>query len=189
MVPLVHVFREFIADGNQVFLRRMSRNDLDKLLAFVNRLVDDKTSGRGWNVFTGFERKVSRLEERDYLAQQMEAIRKRRSISVIAEVKDRIVGNGNIDRGNYLETQHHAHLGLTVLADYRGIGIGREMVKVLLREAKKLGVKNVEVEFLATNQAAIHAYQKSGFRQAGRVTRKVRRDGKYLDSLIMVRRL
>lgn len=186
---LMQNFRKFNADGNQVVLRRMSWNDLDKLLIFVNGLVNDKTSGRGSNVFTGFERKVTRSEESGYLAQQMEAIQKRRSISVIAEVNNKIVGNGNVDRGNYGETQHHAHLGLTVLAQYRGIGIGREMVKVLLREAKKLGVKNVEVEFLATNKAAIRTYQKAGFIQAGRIPRKVRRDGKYLDSVIMVRQL
>lgn len=167
----------------------MSWTDLDKLLAFVNGLVHDKMSGRGSNVFTGFERKVTRREERNYLAHQMGAIRKGHTISVIAEVNDRIVGNGNVDKGNYSETQHHAHLGLTVLAEYRGKGIGREMVKVLLREAKKGGVRSVEVEFLATNQAAIHTYRNVGFKQAGRITRKVHRNGKYLDSLIMVRQL
>jgi RimJ/RimL family protein N-acetyltransferase len=167
----------------------MSWNDLDKLLAFVNGLVDDKRSGRGLHVFTGFERKVTRSEERGYLAHQMEAIRKGHTVSVVAEVNDRIVGNGNIDRGNYYETRHHGYLGLTVLAEYRGIGIGREMINVLLREAKRIGVKNVEVQFLETNQAAIRTYQKSGFKQIGRIPRKVHRDGKFLDSLIMVRRL
>jgi RimJ/RimL family protein N-acetyltransferase len=185
----VHVYRRFTANGNEVILRRMSWNDLDKLLAFVNGLVDDKRSGRGAHVFTGFEHKVTRSEERDYLVQQMEAIRKGHMVSVIAEVNDRIVGNGNIDRGHYRETRHHGHLGLTVLAEYRGIGIGKEMVKVLLREAKRIGMKNVEVEFLATNQAAIRTYQRSGFKQIGRIPRKVLRDGKFLESLIMVRRL
>jgi ribosomal protein S18 acetylase RimI-like enzyme len=184
-----HIFREFIADGNEVILRRMSWNDLDKLLVFVNGLVDDKRSGRGSHVFTGFERKITRREERDYLAHQMEAIQKGRTVSVIAEVNDRIVGNGNIDKGNYSETQHHGHLGLTVLAEYRGIGIGREMVKVLLREAKKIGVKNVDVEFLAINQAAIRTYQKAGFREVGGIPGKVHRRGKLLESMVMAREI
>src|SRR5205809_7055258 len=69
------------------------------------------------------------------------------------------------------------------------MGIGREMVKVLVREAKRIGLRNLEVELLSTNQASIHTYQKAGFREVGRIPAKVHRNGKFLDSLIMARQL
>jgi ribosomal protein S18 acetylase RimI-like enzyme len=76
-----------------------------------------------------------------------------------------------------------------VIAAYRGMGIGREIVKVLAREARRMGLKNVEVEFLSTNQAAIHTYQKAGFNAVGRIPGKVFRKGKLLDSTIMAREI
>jgi ribosomal protein S18 acetylase RimI-like enzyme len=61
------------------------------------------------------------------------------------------------------------------------------MIKVLLREARRLGMKNVEVEFLSTNRIAIHTYQQAGFREVGRIPKKVHRDKKFSDSLAMAR--
>ncbi len=181
------VYRRFAADGKTVSLRPMSRDDLDRLLTFVNGLVDDKKTGKGASVFTGFEKRVSRREEKKYLADQLTAVKKGHSISVLAEADGRIVGNGNVDPGPYNETRHHAHLGLTILADYRGKGIGREMVKVLLLEARRVGLKSIEVEFLSTNDAAIRTYRKAGFKEVGRIPRKVFRDGRFFDSVIMVK--
>ena len=179
------VYRKLSVRGKTVVLRPMAWDDLDELLAFVNGLVDDKQRGRGSDVFTGFERKVTREEEADWLANRMVRIENGDMVSVLAEVGKRVVANGDMARGHYGETRHRGELGLTVTAVYRGMGIGREMVKVLVREAKRIGLRNLEVEFLSTNQAAIHTYQKAGFREVGRIPAKVHRNGKFLDSLIM----
>ncbi len=183
------VYRKFRVKGKNIVLRPMSWDDLDNLLAFINGLVDDKQRGRGSEVFTGFEQKITREEEADWLANRMVRIEKGDMVSVLAEVSKRIVANGDIARGHYGETRHHGELGLTVTSAHRGIGIGREMVKVLVREAKRIGLRSLEVEFLSTNQAAIHTYQKAGFREVGRIPAKVRRNGKFLDSMIMARQI
>jgi len=184
-----HVYRKFRVNGKSVVLRSMGWDDLDKLLAFINGLVDDKKRGRGSEVFTGFEQKIAREEEADWLANRTVQIENGDMVSVLAEVCKRIVASGDIDRGHYGETRHHGELGLTVIAEYRGLGIGREMVKVLLREAKRIGLRSLEVEFLSTNPAAIHTYQKAGFREVGRIPAKVKRNGKFLDSMIMARQI
>ncbi len=171
------VYRKFRVKGKNIVLRPMSWDDLDNLLAFINGLVDDKQRGRGSEVFTGFEHnRTVQIENGDM-------------VSVLTEVSKRIVANGDIARGHYGETRHHGELGLTVTSAHRGIGIGREMVKVLVREAKRIGLRSLEVEFLSTNQAAIHTYQKAGFREVGRIPAKVRRNGKFLDSMIMARQI
>ena len=99
------------------------------------------------------------------------------------------MANGQITRGHYRESRHHGELGLTVIGAYRGMGIGREIVKTLLYEASGIGLKSVDVEFLSPNKAAIHTYQKAGFMEVGRIPGKVYRNGKFLDSTIMVRRI
>lgn len=173
--------------GKTVVLRPINSNDLDSLLAFVNGLVKDKRRGKGREVFTGFEEKISRREEADWLAKRLDAIRNRDTVSVVAETDNQIVANGDVTRGHYKESRHHGHLGLTVVASYRGIGLGKVMVKVLLREARRIGVKNLDVEFLSTNQAAIHTYLAAGFKQVGGIPRAVHRSGKFVDSMIMAR--
>ncbi len=165
----------------------MRRDDLEKLLAFINGLVEEKKMDRGSRLFTGFEEKVTKDDEANWLASRIVQLEKDERVNVLAEVNGRIVANGEITRGHYVETRHHGELGLTVIASYRGMGIGGEMVKILLREAKRIGLKSVDVEFLSTNQAAIHTYRKAGFREVGRIPGKVYRNGRFLDSLIMAR--
>ena len=165
----------------------MASDDTDKLLKFVNQLGDDKRRGKYSDLFTGFEQKISRREEAEWLRTQLVQVRNREMVSVLAEVGGLVVANGGVTRGDYEETRHHGRLALTVLAAYRGLGIGREMAKVLLREARHMGLKNVEVEFLSTNQAAVHTYKKAGFRKVGIIPGKVRRKGKLIDSVIMAR--
>lgn len=166
-------------------LRPINSNDLDYLLAFINVLVEDKRRGKGQEVFTGFEEKISRREEADWLAKRLVAIGNRDMVSVVAETDKQIVASGDVVRGLYRETKHHGHLGLTVMASYRGIGLGKVMVKVLLNEARRIGMKNLDVEFLSTNQAAIHTYIAAGFKQVGGIPRAVHRSGRFIDSMIM----
>jgi ribosomal protein S18 acetylase RimI-like enzyme len=183
------VYRRFRVDGKTVVLRVMRWDDTYKLLAFINGLADDKEKGRFPEVFKGFERKVGRDEEADWVASKKVQIENGDMVSVLAEVNKRIVANGEITRGHYAETRHHGRLALTVMAAYRGIGIGREMLKVLLSEARRLGLKNVEVDFLSTNQVAVQTYQRAGFREVGGIPGKVHRKRKFLDSLVMAREI
>jgi hypothetical protein len=66
-----HVYRRFRAGGRTVVLRVMSWEDTDKLLAFINRLAYEKLKDRSPNVFTGFEKKLTRSEEADWVAGQI----------------------------------------------------------------------------------------------------------------------
>ncbi len=183
------VYRKFTVKGRKVVLRVMSWDDLDKLLTFINGLVDEKQRDRLSQLFTGFEHRVTRDQEANWLASRIMQVENEDRVNIVAEVDGRIVANGEITRGHYRESRHHGELGLTVMAAYRRMGIGREIVKILLREARRIGLKSVDVEFLSTNQAAIHTYQKAGFVGVGRIPGKVYRNGKFLDSLIMARRI
>jgi RimJ/RimL family protein N-acetyltransferase len=184
------VFRIFtLGDGRRVVLREADHRDLDKLLAFINELVSEKKHDGSSRLFTGFESRLTKRQEAGWLDDLVRGIRKGDTISVLAELEGEVVGNGEITRGSYRETRHHGHLALTIRGAYRGLGIGREMVKTLLTEAKRQGLKNVHVEFLSTNEAAARVYEKAGFKRVGSIPGKVYRNGRFLDSLIMARRL
>jgi RimJ/RimL family protein N-acetyltransferase len=180
------VFKEFtISHNRRVVLRQPHRYDVKKLLVFINGLVDEKTRRKDSQLYTGFESMLTIEQEKAWLKELLIEIKNGNIISIIAVVNGSIVGNGEIVRGEYAETMYHGRLALTILATHRGLGIGREMIRALLAEAHRLGLKNVHVEFLFRNKQAVSAYRRAGFKKVGRIPRKVKRNGKFLDALLM----
>lgn len=185
-----HVYKHFkTANGTKVTLRAVKPEDLDPLLSFINRLVNEKRQDKGSLLYSGFDDKVKRIEEKEWLAETLEGIRRSNLISVLAEIDGKIIANGEVTRGRYDETRHHGHLGLTMISEFRGKGIGRKVIGTLVKESRRAGLRSLEVEFLASTKNAQRAYNREGFRPAGVIPGKIFRRGKYFDGLIMARKL
>jgi len=185
-----HVYKRFtLASGKKVTLRVIRWEDLDGLLWFINSLVREKQGDSRSGLYSGFDTKVTREEEAEWLAQTLVEIEGGEVINAIAEIDGKIIANGEVTRGRYKDTRHHGHVGLTMISGYRGQGIGRRIIETLVRESRRTGLKTLEAEFLAENETARRAYQKGGFKQAGIIPHKLFRNGKYFDGLIMAREL
>jgi RimJ/RimL family protein N-acetyltransferase len=185
-----HVYKRFtLSSGKEVTLRVIRWEDLDGLLSFINSLVKEKEGDSRSGLYTGFDTKVTREEEAEWLAQSLVEIEGGVVINIIAEIGGKIIANGEVTRGRYRDTRRHGHMGLTMIRGYRGHGIGRMIIETLVRESRRAGLRTLDVEFLAENETARRAYQKGGFKQAGIIPRKIFRDGKYFDGLIMAREL
>jgi putative acetyltransferase len=63
------------------------------------------------------------------------------------------------------------------------------MMRTLVKESRKAGLKTVELEVFANNPQAIHVYERTGFKEAGRIPKKMLRKGKFIDSIVMAREL
>ena len=190
MLKAGHIYKRFtLASGRKVTLRVIRWEDLDGLLLFINSLVKEKQGDSSSGLYSGFDKKVTREEETEWLAQNLVEIEGGEVINAIAEIGGRIIANGEVTRGRYKDTRRHGHMGLTMISEYRGRGIGRMIIETLVRESRRAGMRTLDVEFLAENETARRAYQKGGFKQAGIIPHKVFRDGKYFDGLIMAREL
>jgi len=170
-------------------LRVLEWEDLGGLLSFINSLVKEKQGDSTSSLYSGFDKKVTRQEEAEWLAQTLVEIEEGEIINTIAEIGRSIIANGEVTRGRYKDTRRHGRIGLTMIREYRGQGIGHAIIETLLRESRKAGLKTLEAEFLAENESARRAYQRGGFRQAGLIPHKLFRNGKYFDGLIMAREL
>ncbi len=190
MLKAGHVYKRFsLATGKKVTLRVLQWEDLDGLLSFINSLVKEKRGDSRSGLYVGFDKKVTREEEAEWLSRTLVEIEVGEVINTIAEIGGKVIANGEVTRGRYTDTRHHGHLGLTMINGFRGQGIGRMIIETLVQESRRAGLKSIDVEFLAENQTARRAYEKTGFKQAGIIPRKVFRGGKYLDGLIMSREL
>lgn len=82
---------------------------------------------------------------------------------------------------------HRASLGMGVLSEYRGLGVGSQLLSHLLAHAQRFGLEKVELQVYTSNLPAIALYRKFNFEDEG-VVRKYRKlDGQYFDCLFMGR--
>jgi RimJ/RimL family protein N-acetyltransferase len=182
------IYRRFKAsNGESVTLRALKWEDLDDCVAFINDLVGERDSEPNLGIMA--DRKQTREEEAEWLANQITGIERESIISVAAEVGGRLAGNSSVTRGSYDDTRYHGYLGIAILKKHRDRGIGLEMMRTLVRESRRAGLKTVQLEVFANNPRAIHVYEKTGFKEAGRIPKKMLRNGKFIDSIVMARKL
>ncbi len=177
-----------LANGEQVILRVVRPEDVDNLLKFFNGLVDEKNDDRGSQLHAGFDKKFTHRQEAQYIREVLDRVEKDEAVNIIAEIDSKIVASGGIAKGKYNDTSRHGSLGLTVSREYRGVGIGSRIIQTLVTESRHMGLKSIDVEFLATNKSAERAYKKAGFKRAGIIPAKIFRNGKYFDAMIMARK-
>jgi len=76
-----------------------------------------------------------------------------------------------------------------IRSGYRDRGIGTEMMKILMEQARLMNLKVLTLSVFATNKRAIHVYEKVGFKEAGRIRKGIYRKGEYIDRIIMTKDL
>ena len=100
---------------------------------------------------------------------------------------DVVVGWCDIVRNPREGFRHVGRLGMGLLPDYRGRGLGRRLVARAVRAARDAGIERVELEVFASNERAIAFYRASGFVTEGIKRRARKLDGVYDDNVFMAR--
>jgi RimJ/RimL family protein N-acetyltransferase len=101
------------------------------------------------------------------------------------DADDRVVGWCDIVRHDLEGFRHVGKLGMGLLAEYRGRGIGRRLCRAAIDAAFAAGIERVELEVFASNEAGIALYRGLGFTVEGvkRAARKI--DGRVEDNVMM----
>lgn len=100
-------------------------------------------------------------------------------------VDDKVVGWCDIVP---IDRPIHAHcgvLGIGVLKEYRGQGIGKALIQAALEKAQSLGLTRIELTVRERNTHALNLYKKFGFCVEGIKRKGVRIDGVYEDLICM----
>jgi RimJ/RimL family protein N-acetyltransferase len=103
----------------------------------------------------------------------------------LAIVGERVVGWCDAPGPDKEGFQHTGYLGLGVHRDFRGQGIGKDLLTHTIHAAFKGPLSHIELDVFANNAAAISLYLKFGFRLEGRKRRARIIDGITEDILIM----
>ena len=176
------IFRKFQAqDGREVTLRAPKWSDLDDMLEFINSLVEE-------NVDILVDAKFTREAEVDWLARKISSLENDRVIAVVAEVDGRFVGQMEINP-KIGRSKHVGVLGISLKDGYRDAGIGTELMREAESQAPRLGIEIITLDVFASNARGRHLYEKMGYVQVGQVPRGIKRDGEYIDDIIMAKEL
>ena len=83
--------------------------------------------------------------------------------------------------------RHSAVLGMGVVQEFRGQGVGTRMLAATLEGADARGLRRAELVVRADNHAAIALYRRFGFVEEGRCREYLRVHGQDHDALLMAR--
>ena len=78
-----------------------------------------------------------------------------------------------------------ARLGMGVDPDYRGRGIGSQLLEAALAAARERGLERIELQVLESNQVAVRLYKRFGFQQDGLLKNARKLDGQYENKIAM----
>jgi RimJ/RimL family protein N-acetyltransferase len=168
-------------DGRQVTLRTPKWEDLNDLMGLMNSLIEERAD-------ITLDKKVTLEEEADWLGRKLANLENDKLFCLVAEVDGKVVANSQVE-GRGGPSRHVGELFIGIREGYRDLGIGTEMLRSLIAQAKEKGLRVLTFRVFSTNKRAIHVYSRMGFTETGRVPKEFYKDGEYIDSIIMVKEL
>lgn len=105
---------------------------------------------------------------------------------IVAEIEGKIVGNLSFSGGPRQRIAHAGELGVCVLKEYWGQGIGTKLIEYLIDWCKESGIiRKINLRVRSDNYSAIHIYKKLGFNEEGLITRDFFINERFYDSISM----
>ena len=110
-------------------------------------------------------------------------------IALMAEASGQVIGSLSFESGPYRRISHRGTLGIAVVHQWRGQGVGTALLRTLIDWAMANPlIEKVCLDVFATNTNAIRLYNKLGFVEEGRRPRDVKLGpGRYVDAIAMYR--
>lgn len=126
----------------------------------------------------------SEMQEREYLDNRM---RSHNNITLLALEGEKIIGSLGIDTPASERLSHRGELGISVLKECWGQGVGSALFEALhswIRDFST-GLRKIDLTVRADNERAIALYKKFGFKEEGKVSRFVAIGGSFSDGITM----
>ena len=174
---IVHKGR--LASGLHIVVRYPRTSDVEDMWKYINILSKEKT----YITYQG--EKISLKHEKEYLKGQLEKIEKKECAQLLLFTGKKLAGISSIDLGGRIEA-HIGVFGITILKEFRGLGLGKLLMKLVLNEAKKLPkLKIVTLQVFAENGKAAKMYKDFGFIEYGRLPKGNQYRGRFVDDILM----
>lgn len=166
--------------GTPFVIRYPVIGDVHQMWEYINRLSKEKT----FITFQG--ENVSLEHETEYLTKQLQRIAKNQTVQLLVFVGDNLVGIAGVDMRDRTSA-HEGVFGISIDKNYRGEGIGKTLMEVIVKEAeeKMPQLKIVTLGLFGDNPRACKIYENFGFVESGRLPKGIKHNGNYVDHVSM----
>lgn len=168
-----------LKNGSSAVIREAEANDAEGIINTINSVGAEKI----YILTEKFSHNVD--SEKDYIQEHVKE--KKDVLFAVVEAEGNIIGMSAIHIGNNPKNSHVGGLGINILKDWRGLGIGTALMKYMMYWAKSRGLEKLDLEVFSTNQRAIHLYEKFNFQVEGIRKKQYKIEGKYVDEITMAK--
>lgn len=112
-------------------------------------------------------------------------------LMLVCDVDGVIAGNCQIDFYGKIKLHHRANIGIALIKEFWGLGIGSKMFEVMIQAARNYGgITRLNLDVIEGNERALALYKKFGFEVMCRFPDAMMLpDGTYLTELKMTKKL
>lgn len=165
-------------------IRMLKWTDMDGLISNYLSLYSEVGENPGLGIVL-FNEKPSYESEVRWFSNLYSEFLSGNALVSIAEEEGRVAGICDVHKlrpGS--EVDHNGLLGILIHKDFRGRGIGTALMEDMINQCRGKFV-NLRLDVYTSNITAVSLYKKMGFVECGHITRSVKRNGKFIDELVM----
>ncbi|MDQ0270621.1 GNAT family N-acetyltransferase [Cytobacillus purgationiresistens] len=170
-----------VSENNSVCTIRIGEiEDAEKILEVKNAVISE-----GKYLISVSEEVNNTLEQqREWLESLLE---NEKGTLLVAEVNGHLVGWIVFHSQDRKRMSHIGSITMMISQNYRGMGIGKNLVKALINWAEKHPtIEKVSLGVFSTNHRAIALYKSMGFIEEGRKIREFKiNENEYIDDILM----
>ena len=167
-------------DGLDILIRYPQDGDASEMCNYINTLSQEKT----YITYQG--EKISLTSEEKYLKKQLIAFKDHKSAQLLIFVNGKLAGISSVDMQEKVK-KHIGVFGISISKEYRGMGLGKQLMKYVLDEAinNLNGLRIITLEVFAENENAIKMYKNFGFIEYGYLPEGNSYKNKFVDDVLM----
>lgn len=98
---------------------------------------------------------------------------------------DSVVGWCDVFPEENPRLRHCGNLGMGILPEFRGQGIGSKLLQKVIEHAKIFGLEKIELKVYTSNLSAVALYKKFDFEQEGLIKKYRKLEDYYFDCFVM----
>lgn len=148
--------------GKEIIIRYPQDGDAQLMQQYINIISKERT-------FISFQgEEISLEDETSFLNSQLGKIEKGKAVLLLVISDGKVVGISGLEMGQRIE-RHIGIFGISVAKDFRGEGIGSQLMELVMSEANQ-NIPELEIVTLgvfANNPLAKEMYTKFGFVEYG----------------------
>lgn len=154
--------RIILKNGKEALLRNGDKEDSSEVFEVFNQThaeTDYLLSYPDENSYDP-EQEANFLHEKTNSANEIE---------IVAVVDGKIAGTAGIEAvGSKYKLKHRAELGISILKEFWGLGLGKALMNACIKCAKDAGYEQLELNVVSKNERALVLYKSFGFVEFGR---------------------